>query len=91
MRDGSSSDCRSVDSSPPDRPGSLMMRGLARNVPTPWCRLTRPARSSSSSARRTVMRLTPAISASSAWVGSMSPGARLPSATRFSMKEIISS
>ena len=46
-----------------------------------------PARSSSSSARRTVIRLTPASSASSACVGSMSPGSSLRSDISCTMYE----
>ena len=77
----------SVPSRLPALVGSVTIRGRARNVPSPWWRRTFPARSSSSSARRTVIRLTPVSSASSAWVGSMSPGASPRSATSCSTYE----
>ena len=64
----------SVASSPPRRAGSVTIRGCATKVPTPWWPATRPSRSSSSSARRTVIRLTPASPASSFCVGRRSPG-----------------
>ena len=73
-----------VCSSSPGRVGSLAMRGSATNVPMPWCREILPARSSSSSARRTEMVLTAAISASSVFDGRRSPGCRSCSETMLS-------